>query len=106
MDMTYVNKVRDEISEEGLSELETKIKLYDILFEKLQGKDRSYLKMLELEIQNLEDEEMDFTDRLVIDMEQYDEDNSQDNLVDFDEDNIGCVTGERPEEDLDELNFS
>jgi len=106
MDMTYVNKVRNEISEEGLSELETKIKLYNILFEKLQGKDRSYLKMLELEIQNLEDEEMDFTDRLVRDMKEHDGDISQNNLVDFDEDNIGCVTGERPEEDLEELNFS
>ena len=106
MIMDYVNKVLKSISTDGLTELEIKTKLYEILDKELVGKDRNYLKMLKYEIQNLEDEEMDFTDKLVRDMEQHDEDNSQENLVDFDEDNIGCVTGERPDEDLEELNFN
>ena len=106
METEYIDKILKEYSDKGFSELESKTKLYDRLDKELVGSDRNYLKMLKYEIQELEDEEMDFTDKLVRDMEQYDEDNSQDNLVDFDEDNIGCVTGQRPDEDLEELNFS
>ena len=48
---------------------------------------------------------MNWYNKLVKDMKQSQECNSQGNLVDFDEDNVGCEIGERPEEDLKELSF-
>ena len=48
---------------------------------------------------------MNWYNKLVKDMKQSQECYSQGNLVDFDEDNVGCVIGQRPEEDLKELSF-
>ena len=43
-----------------MSELEIKIEVYKRLDRELKGEDRIYLKILEFEIQQLEDDEMEF----------------------------------------------
>ena len=103
MKRNYINKVVEEIFEEGLSELEIKTRVYKRLDEELEGEDRVYLKMLELEIQNLEDDGMEFTDRLVRDMNRLDEEKRyESNQDDYDEENLGCQSGD---DDGRELNF-
>ena len=103
MKRDYINKVVEEIFEEGLSELEIKTRVYKRLDEELEGEDRVYLKMLELEIQNLEDDGMEFTDRLVRDMNRLDEEKRyESNQDDYDEENLGCQSGD---DDGRELNF-
>ena len=86
MKRDYINKVVEEIFEDGLSELEIKTRVYKRLDEELEGEDRVYLKMLELEIQNLEDEEKRY----------------ESNQDDYDEENLGCQSGD---DDGRELNF-
>tara|TARA_Y100001980_G_C14518178_1_gene293522 strand:- start:473 stop:787 length:315 start_codon:yes stop_codon:yes gene_type:complete len=103
MKRDYINKVVEEIFEDGLSELEIKTRVYKRLNEELEGEDRVYLKMLELEIQNLEDDGMEFTDRLVRDMNRLDEEKRyESNQDDYDEENLGCQSGD---DDGRELNF-
>ena len=103
MKRDYINKVVEEIFEDGLSELEIKTRVYKRLDEELEGEDRVYLKMLELEIQNLEDDGMEFTDRLVRDMNRMDEEKRyESNQDDYDEENLGCQSGD---DDGRELNF-
>ena len=103
MKRDYINKVVEEIFEDGLSELEIKTRVYKRLDEELEGEDRVYLKMLELEIQNLEDDGMEFTDRLVRDMNRLDEEKRyESNQDDYDEENLGCQSGD---DDGRELNF-
>ena len=64
----------------------------------LKGENRVHLKMLEYEIQQLEDDEMEFTDYIVKEMNEYDSDN---NLTDFDEENLGCQSGDDDGKELD-----
>lgn len=103
MKRDYINKVVEEIFEDGLSELEIKTRVYKRMDEELEGEDRVYLKMLELEIQNLEDDGMEFTDKLVRDMNRLDEEKRyESNQDDYDEENLGCQSGD---DDGRELNF-
>ena len=57
---------------------------------------RVHLKILEYEIQQLEDNEMEFTDYIKRGMKEYEE------LTDYDEENLGCQSGD---DDGRELNF-
>ena len=59
MDKEYINKVVEDIFVEGMSKLEIKIEVYKRLDKELKGEDRVHLKILEYEIQQLEDDEMD-----------------------------------------------
>ena len=99
MDKEYINKVVEDIFVEGMSKLEIKIEVYKRLDKELKGEDRIYLKILEYEIQQLEDDEMEFTDYIVKGMDEYD---SNKNLTDYDEENLGCQSGD---DDGRELNF-
>ena len=99
MDKEYINKVVEDIFVEGMSKLEIKIELYKRLEKELKGDDRVHLKILEYEIQQLEDDEMEFTDYIVKGMDEYD---SNKNLTDYDEENLGCQSGD---DDGKELNF-
>ena len=45
-----------------MSKLEIKIEVYKRLDKELKGQDRAHLKILEYEIQQLEDDEMEFAD--------------------------------------------
>ena len=99
MDKEYINKVVEDIFVEGMSKLEIKTEVYKRLDKELKGENREHLKMLEYEIQQLEDDEMEFTDYIVKEMNEYDSDN---NLTDFDEENLGCQSGD---DDGKELNF-
>ena len=99
MDKEYINKVVEDIFVEGMSKLEIKTELYKRLNKELKGEDRVYLKILEYEIQQLEDDEMEFTDYIVKGMDEYD---SNKNLTDYDEENLGCQSGD---DDGRELNF-
>ncbi len=51
------------------------------------GEDKLYLKILEFEIQQLEDDEIEFKDYIVEGMDEYD---SNKNLTDYDEENFSC----------------
>ena len=82
-----------------MSKLEIKTEVYKRLDKELKGEDRVYLKILEYEIQQLEDDEMEFTDYIVKGMDEYD---SNKNLTDYDEENLGCQSGD---DDGKELNF-
>ena len=62
MDKEYINKVVKDIFVEGMSKLEIKTEVYKRLDKELKGEDRVHLKILEYEIQQLEDDEMEFTD--------------------------------------------
>ena len=99
MDKEYINKVVEDIFVEGMSKFEIKTKVYKRLDKELKGEDRIHLKILEYEIQQLEDDEMEFTDYIVKGMDEYD---SNKNLIDYDEENLGCQSGD---DDGRELNF-
>ena len=99
MDKEYINKVVEDIFVEGMSKLEIKTEVYKRLDKELKGEDRVHLKILEYEIQQLEDDEMEFTDYIVKGMDEYD---SNKNLTDYDEENLGCQGGD---DDGKELNF-
>ena len=99
MDKDYINKVVEDIFVEGMSKLEIKTEVYKRLDKELKGEDRIHLKILEYEIQQLEDDEMEFTDYIVKGMDEYD---SNKNLTDYDEENLGCQSGD---DDGRELNF-
>ena len=99
MDKEYINKVVEDIFVEGMSKLEIKTEVYKRLDKELKGEDRIHLKILEYEIQQLEDDEMEFTDYIVKGMDEYD---SNTNLTDYDEENFGCQSGD---DDGRELNF-
>ena len=99
MDKEYINKVLEDIFVEGMSKLEIKTEVYKRLDKELKGEDRVHLKILEYEIQQLEDDEMEFTDYIVKGMDEYD---SNTNLTDYDEENFGCQSGD---DDGRELNF-
>tara|TARA_B100000925_G_C21788057_1_gene379274 strand:- start:116 stop:418 length:303 start_codon:yes stop_codon:yes gene_type:complete len=99
VDKEYINKVVKDIFVEGMSKLEIKTEVYKRLDKELKGKDRIHLKILEYEIQQLEDDEMEFTDYIVKGMDEYD---SNKNLTDYDEENLGCQSGD---DDGRELNF-
>ena len=99
MDKEYINKVVEDIFVEGMSKLEIKTEVYKRLDKELKGEDRVHLKILEYEIQHLEDDEMEFTDYIVKGMDEYD---SNKNLTDYDEENLGCQSGD---DDGRELNF-
>ena len=91
MGKEYINKVVEDIFVEGMSKLEIKTEVYKRLDKELKGEDRIHLKILEYEIQQLEDDEMEFTDYIVKGMEEYD---SNKNLTDYDEENLGCQSGD------------
>ena len=95
----YVNKVVEDIFVEGMSKLEIKTEIYKRLNKELKGEDRIHLKTLEYEIQQLEDDEIEFTDYIVEGTNEYD---SNTNLIDHDEENLGCQSGD---DDGRELNF-
>ena len=99
MDKEYINIVVRDIFVEGMSKLEIKTEVYKRLDKELKGEDRIHLKILEYEIQQLEDDEMEFTDYIVKGMDEYD---SNKNLTDYDEENLGCQNGD---DDGRELNF-
>ena len=99
MDKEYVSKIVENIFVEGMSKLEIKTKVYKRLNKELKGEDRVHLKILEYEIQQLENDEMEFTDYIVKGMDEYD---SNKNLTDYDEENLGCQSGD---DDGRELNF-
>ena len=99
MDKEYINKLVEDIFVEGMSKLEIKTEVYKRLDKELKGEDRIHLKILEYEIQQLEDDEMEFTDYIVKGMDEYD---SNKNLTDYDEENLGCQSGD---DDGRELNF-
>ena len=99
MDKEYINKVVKDIFVEGMSKLEIKTEVYKRLDKELKGEDRIHLKILEYEIQQLEDDEMEFTDYIVKGMNEYD---SNKNLTNYDEENLGCQSGD---DDGKELNF-
>ena len=99
MHKEYINKVVEDIFVEGMSKLEIKTEVYKRLDKELRGEDRVHLKILEYEIQQLEDDEMEFTDYIVKGMDEYD---SNKNLTDYDEENLGCQSGD---DDGRELNF-
>ena len=99
MDKEYINKVVEDIFVEGMSKLQIKTEVYKRLDKELKGEDRIHLKILEYEIQQLGDDEMEFRDHLVKGMNKYD---SNTNLTDYDEENLGCQSGD---DDGRELNF-
>ena len=99
MDKEYINKVVEDIFVEGMSKLEIKTEVYKRLDKELKGEDRVHLKILEYEIQQLEDDEMEFTDYIAKGMDEYDR---NENLTDYDEENLGCQSGD---DDGRELNF-
>ena len=99
MDKEYVSKIVEDIFVEGMSKLKIKTEVYKRLDKELKGEDRVHLKILEYEIQQLEDDEMEFTDYVVKGMDEYD---SNKNLTDYDEENLGCQSGD---DDGRELNF-
>ena len=98
MDKEYINKVVRDIFVEGMSKLEIKTEVYKRLDKELKGEDRIHLKLLEYEIQQLEDDEMEFTDYKVEGMDEYD---SNKNLTDYDEENLGCQSGDDDGRELD-----
>ena len=98
MDKEYINKVVKDIFVEGMSKLQIKTEVYKRLDKELKGEDRIHLKILEYEIQQLEDDEMEFTDYIVKGMDEYD---SNKNLTDYDEENLGCQSGDDDGRELD-----
>ena len=99
MDKEYINRVVEDIFVEGMSKLEIKTEVYKRLDKELKSEDRIHLKILEYEIQQLEDDENEFTDYIEKGMKEYD---SNKNLTDYDEENLGCQSGD---DDGRELNF-
>ena len=72
MDNEYLKQVVEEEYEEGLTELQNKVKVYKRLGEELVGEERFYLKIIEHEIKDLEEMDGDFTDYIVRKGEEYD----------------------------------
>ena len=66
----------------------------------LKDKDRKHLKLQEYEIQQLEDNEMEFTDYIFKRMDKH---NDGKDLTSFDEENLGCQIRD---DDGRELNFA
>ncbi len=99
MDKEYINKVVEDIFVDGMSKLEIKAEVYKRLDKELKGEDRTHLKILEYEIQQLEDDEMEFTDYILKGMDEY---HSNTDLTDYDEENFGCQIGN---DDGRELSF-
>ena len=91
MDKEYINTVVEGIFVEGMSKFKIKTEVYKRLDKELKGEERIHLKILEYEIQQLEDDEMEFTDYIVKGMNEYD---SNKNLTDYDEENLGCQSGD------------
>tara|TARA_B100001248_G_C27287238_1_gene410680 strand:+ start:93 stop:347 length:255 start_codon:yes stop_codon:yes gene_type:complete len=83
VDKKYINKVVKDILNESASEIEIKTELYKKFDKELKGKDN----------------EMEFTDYMAIGMDTYD---SNKNITDYDEENLGCQSGH---DDGRELNF-
>ena len=81
-----------------MSKLEIKIEIYKRLDKELKGEDRIHLKILEYEIQQLEDDEMEFTDYIVKGMNKYD---NNKNPSEYDEENLGCQSGDDDGRELD-----
>ena len=103
MDNEYLKKVVEEEYEEGLTELQNKVKVYKRLGEELVGEERFYLKIIEHEIKDLEETDGDFTDYLVRKGLEYDKENGIGDNTDYDdEENLGCQSGD---DDGEELNF-
>ena len=98
MDKEYINKVVGDIFVEGMSKFEMKTELYKRLDKELKCEHRVYLKILEYEIQQLEDDEMEFTDYIVKRTNEYDSDT---NLINFDEENLGCQSRDDDGRELD-----
>ena len=99
MDSQELQRIKDSVYQEGMSELEMKERLYEKLDKIIEGKDRLYLKMVQLEIDNIKEfDEMYPDDELWIDKRQ------NTNLIDNidDEENLGCQSGD---DDGRELNF-
>ena len=101
MDNEYLQTVVKEEYEEGLIELQNKVKVYKRLGEELVGEERFYLKIIEHEIKDLEETDVDFTDYLVRKGLEYDRQREED-LGEYDEENLGCQSGD---DDGRELNF-
>ena len=53
MDSQELQRIKDSVYQEGMSELEMKERLYEKHDKILEGKDRLYLKMVQLEIDNI-----------------------------------------------------
>ncbi len=98
MDKEYTNKVVEDIFVEGMSKLEIKTEVYKRLDKELKDEDKIHLKILEYEIQQLENDEMEFTDYIMKEMDEYD---SNKNLTDYDEENLGCQSGNDDGRELD-----
>ena len=98
MDSEYLKKVVEEEYDEGLTELQNKVKVYKRLGEELVGEERSFLKIIENEIKDLE-EMSGFTDHIVWKVDEYDRNNPDPY---DDEENLGCQSGD---DDGMELNF-
>ena len=98
MDKEYINKVVEDIFVEGMSKLEIKIEVYKRLDKELKGEDRVHLKILEYEIQQLEDYKMEFKDYIIKEMDEYD---GNTNLTDYDEEKLGCQSGDDDGRELD-----
>ena len=99
MDNEYLKKVVEEEYEEGLTELQNKVKVYKRLGEELVGEERFYLKIIEHEIKDLDEMDGDFNDYIVRKGEEYDINNPDPY---DDEENLGCQS---KDDDGKELNF-
>ena len=98
MDSQELQRIKDSVYQEGMSELEMKERLYEKLDKILEGKDRLYLKMVQLEIDNIKEfDEMYPDDNLWIEKRQ------SANLIDNidDEENLGCQSGDDDGRELD-----
>ena len=98
MDSQELQRIKDSVYQEGMSELEMKERLYEKLDKILEGKDRLYLKMVQLEIDNIKEfDEMYPDDKLWIEKRQ------NANLIDNidDEENLGCQSGDDDGRELD-----
>ena len=93
MDNEYLQKVVEEEYEEGLTELQNKIKVYKRLNEQLVSEERFYLKIIEHEIKDLEKNDGDFTDYLVRKGLEYDRQREEE-LGEYDKENLGCQSGD------------
>lgn len=95
MNKEYLKKVWNSVWDEGLTELEVQRRYFEKLDKELKGEDRYHLMSVYKTIENLEIDE-DYIDYIPPD--------NDDETID-DEENIGCQTGERPEEDNEQLDF-
>ena len=94
MDKEYINRVTEDIFVEDMSKLEIKTEVYKRLDKELKCADRLNLKMLEYEIQQLDDDEIEFTNYIVMGIDDR-------NLADYDEENLGWQTGDDDGKELD-----